>query len=130
MNARAVRSDGAPTPTGTYSQGIACGSLVFLSGQTPRDLDGHRLSHLSFEAQARVAMDNLKAVAESAGLSLGNAVKVTVYLRDPSNTAVFDEVYRDYISEPWPARTLVQSNFIGFELEVDAILFCSSVAGG
>jgi 2-iminobutanoate/2-iminopropanoate deaminase len=43
---------------------------------------------------------------------------------------VFDEVYRDYISEPWPARTLVQSNFIGFELEVDAILFCSSVAGG
>jgi 2-iminobutanoate/2-iminopropanoate deaminase len=129
MSVRAIRTDRAPQPKGTYNQAIACGNLVFLSGQTPRDLDGRRLSHLSFDAQARRTLDNLEAVAETEGLSLRNAVKVTVYLRDPANAAAFDEVYRDYIAEPWPARTLVQSNFIDFELEVDAILFSSAVNG-
>ncbi|HWJ36734.1 MAG TPA: Rid family hydrolase [Steroidobacteraceae bacterium] len=128
MNIRAISTERAPKPKGAYNQAIGCGDLVFLSGQTPRDLDGRRLSHLSFDAQARKALDNLEAVARSGNLSLSHAVKVTVYLRDLSNAAAFDAVYRDYISEPWPARTLVQSSFIDFELEVDAILFRSSAA--
>jgi reactive intermediate/imine deaminase len=122
MSPRAISTVGAPQPKGSYSQAIACGNLLFLSGQTPRDLDGTRLSHLPFEGQARRALDNLKAVAEAANFTLERAVKVTVYLRDLANAAAFDAVYREYISQPWPARTLVQSNFIDFELEVDAIL--------
>ena len=122
MSARAINTVRAPQPRGSYSQAIACGNLLFLSGQTPRDLDGTPLSHLPFESQALRALDNLKAVAEAANFTLERAVKVTVYLRDLANAAAFDAVYRDYISQPWPARTLVQSNFIDFELEVDAIL--------
>ncbi|MDB6082760.1 MAG: endoribonuclease family protein 1 [Gammaproteobacteria bacterium] len=129
MSARAIHTVRAPQPKGSYSQAIACGNLLFLSGQTPRDLDGTRLSHLPFEDQARKALENLKAVAEAGNSTLGNAVKVTVYLRDLANAAAFDAVYRDYISPPWPARTLVQSNFIDFEVEVDAIL-CHSPSNG
>jgi 2-iminobutanoate/2-iminopropanoate deaminase len=126
MNVQAINTDRAPKPKGAYNQAIACGNLIFLSGQTPRDLKGQALSDLPFGMQARRALDNLEAVAKSGNLSLGNAVKVTVYLRNLSNAAAFDEIYRSYISEPWPARTLVQSSFIDFELEIDAILFGSS----
>ena len=129
MRARAVNTMRAPQPKGTYNQAVACGNLLFLSGQTPRDQTGMRLSHLPFEAQARRALDNLRAVAEAGNCSLANAVKVTVYLRDLANAASFDAVYRDYVSQPWPARTLVQSNFLDFELEVDAIL-CHSSSNG
>lgn len=122
MTIVAVSTDQAPKPNGTYNQAVACGNLVFLSGQTPRDLEGNRLSHLKFDAQARQALDNLQAVAKASGLSLGNCVKVTVYLRDLANAREFDLIYREYVSEPCPARTLVQSSFVDFDLEVDAIL--------
>jgi len=130
MNVQIIDTDQAPRPKGAYNQAIACGNLVFVSGQTPRDLSGRYLSHLPFESQARRALDNLEAIAAAANLSLKNAVKVTVYLRDLANAATFDAVYRHYISEPWPARTLVQSSFIDFELEVDAILAHPRVPGG
>jgi 2-iminobutanoate/2-iminopropanoate deaminase len=129
MSVRAIHTVRAPQPRGSYSQAIACGNLLFLSGQTPRDLNGTRLSHLPFEDQVRKALENLKAVAEAGNSTLGSAVKVTVYLRDLANAAAFDAVYRNYVSRPWPARTLVQSSFIDFEVEVDAIL-CHSPSIG
>jgi 2-iminobutanoate/2-iminopropanoate deaminase len=122
MTIVAVSTDQAPKPNGTYSQAVGCENLVFVSGQTPRDLEGNRLSHLAFGAQARQALDNLQAIANASGLSLHNCVKVTVYLRDPANAREFDVIYSEYVNEPWPSRTLVQSSFVDFEIEVDAIL--------
>jgi 2-iminobutanoate/2-iminopropanoate deaminase len=119
---QAVNSENAPPPAGTYSQAIVCGDLVFLSGQTPRDASGNRVGHLPFEDQVRQTLDNLNAVASELGLSLHDAVKVTVYLKNPARAPDFDKIYRGYVAEPWPARSLVQSGFIDFELEVDAIL--------
>jgi len=119
---QAVNSENAPPPAGAYSQAIVCGDLVFLSGQTPRDVSGARLSHLPFEDQVRQTLDNLNAVAGELGLSLHDAVKVTVYLKNPARAPDFDKIYRGYVAQPWPARSLVQSGFIDFELEVDAIL--------
>jgi enamine deaminase RidA (YjgF/YER057c/UK114 family) len=100
----------------------ASGTFVFLSGQTPRQLDGQRLSGAPFETQAKLALDNLSALAAAAGLSLGDAVKVNVYLREAGDAAAFDRIYRTYVSEPYPARTLTISPFSGFDVEVDAIL--------
>jgi len=122
MTIVAVSTDQAPKPNGTYNQAVAYGNLVFLSGQTPRDLEGNRLSHRTFDAQARQALDNLQAIAKASGLSLRNCAKVTVYLQDPANAREFDLIYREYVSEPWPARTLVQSSFVDFEIEIEAIL--------
>ena len=119
---KAFKSDKTPPPTGTYSVAIRAGGLVFLSGQTPRDRHNVRHGDKPFGEQARMALDNLEAAANAAGLSLKDAVKVGVYLRNPADAKEFDAIYAGYVAEPAPARTLVQSSFNGFDIEVDAIL--------
>ena len=126
MGRVAIATDRAPKPAGSYTQGVrASGTFVFLSGQTPRRLDGQRLSGAPFVQQASLALDNLAAVAEAAGLSLSDAVKVNVYLRNAIDAPAFDDIYRSYVSEPFPARTLTISPFSGFDIEVDAVLLDS-----
>ena len=111
-----------PPPAGSYRPAAHAGGLVFLAGQTPRDQAGVRHGDQPFEVQARMVLDNLEAAARAAGLSLKAAVKVNVFLRNPSDAQAFDAIYREYVVDPLPARTLVQSGLIGFDIEVDAIL--------
>jgi 2-iminobutanoate/2-iminopropanoate deaminase len=115
-------SDKTPPPAGSYSTAMEAGGLVFLAGQTPRDRDNVRHGDKPFAAQARMALDNLEAAANAAGLSLKDAVRVGVFLRNPADAKEFDAIYREYVSEPYPVRTLTQSNFAGFDIEVDAVL--------
>jgi 2-iminobutanoate/2-iminopropanoate deaminase len=122
MSAVALHSDAAPAPAGTYSQGMQAGQLVFLAGQTPRDRHGVRWGGSPFETQVRVVLDNLQAIAQAAGLTLRDAVKVNVFLRDTTLSAQFDAIYADYVGSVPPARTLTQSSLNGFDVEVDAIL--------
>ena len=122
MTRKAYTSDRAPLPAGSYSVAVEAGGLVFLAGQTPRDRENVRHGDKPFEVQARMTLDNLEAAANAAGLSLKNAVKVGVFLRNPADAKAFDALYREYVSEPLPARTLVQSNLVGFDIEVDAVL--------
>ena len=116
-----VRTAEAPAPAGAYSQAIATGELVFLAGQGPFRPDGSRVEG-PFDDQARQTFANLAAVAEAAGSSLANAVRVGVFLRDMGNFGAMNEIYREFFSEPLPARTTIQSDLPGFEIEVDAIL--------
>ena len=122
MTRRAYTSDETPPPAGTYSIAVQAQGLVFLAGQTPRDRDNVRHGDKPFEFQARMALDNLEAAARAAGLSLKDAVKVTVFLKNPADAKAFDGIYKAYVGDPPPARTLVQSNLVGFVVEVDAIL--------
>ena len=98
------------------------GRLLFISGQGPVDPETGRFVVESFEQQTRLTLDNLKAAAEAGGTSLARAVKVNAYLRDMADFAVFNDVYRAYFPEPRPARTTVQSDLAGFDIEVDAII--------
>jgi len=111
-----------PPPAGTYSPFVKAGGLVFLSGQTPRDCNNVRHGDKPFAFQARMALDNLEAAARAAGLSLRDAVKVGVFLKNPADAKEFDAIYATYVGSPPPARTLVQSSFVGFDIEVDAVL--------
>lgn len=122
MTRRAFVNDRGALPAGSYSAAIEANGFVFLAGQTPRDRDNVRHGDKPFAFQARMAMDNLEAAANAAGLSLKDAVRVGVFLKNPSDAKAFDEIYREYVSEPFPVRTLVQSTFAGFDIEVDAIL--------
>ena len=119
-----IATDQAPPPAGTYSQGIeATGRMVFLSGQTPRLPDGTRLGDVPFKEQAIQALRNLEAVAAAAGLSLAtHGAKVTVYLKNLDDRVEFDAVYAEFLGDVPPSRTIVQSNFTMFDIEVDAIL--------
>jgi len=122
MSIKAFSSDRLPMPVGTYSAAVQAGDLVFLSGQTPRDRNNNRYGDKPFMFQARMVMDNLEAAANAAGLSMKNAVRVGVFLKNPADARTFDSIYAQYVGNPPPARTLVQSNLIGFDIEVDAIL--------
>lgn len=118
----AANTPGAPPPAGTYSQAIRVGRLAFLAGQTPRTESGERLNDAPFADQAHQVLRNLEAVANSMGASLGDAVKVNVFLVDPTRSREFDEIYRKFVGSPPPARTLTQSDLPGFVIEVDAII--------
>lgn len=123
MTREAFTHEELPPPAGTYSAAFRAGGLVFLSGQTPRDKDNVRHGDKPFAVQVRMTLDNLECAARAAGLTLRDAVRVGVFLRDPANQAKeFDRIYADYVGKPPPARTLVQSDLPGFDIEVDAIL--------
>jgi 2-iminobutanoate/2-iminopropanoate deaminase len=121
MPKRPLSTDRAPAPTGPYSQAIAGGGFVFLAGQGPTAPDGTPIDG-SFEEQARQTFANLRALAEAAGGSLADAVRVGVYLHDMADFATMNEVYREFFPEPLPARTTIQSDLPGFAVEADAIL--------
>ena len=119
-----IRSDMAPPPGGPYSQAIRSGGFLFLAGQGPFRHDGSKVEG-SFEEQARQTFSNLEAVAQAAGASLADAVRVGVYLRDMSNFPAMNKVYAEFFRDPMPARTTIQSDLPGFEIEVDAVLAMS-----
>ena len=121
MAKQQITSSSAPPPSGAYSQGISAGGFVFLSGQGPLDTDGNVIEG-DFAAQARQVFANLAAVAEAAGGSLADAVRVGVYLDDMDDFAEMNTIYRQTFPEPLPARTTIQTPLPGFGIEVDVVL--------
>lgn len=117
-----VSTNAAPTPSGPYSQAVRAGDFVFLAGQTARTSDGPLSAETPREDHCRLVLSNLAAVAEAAGGSLGDAVKVTVYLGDLSWKPDFDAVYAQVVSGA-PARTTVRAEPPTGMVEVDAILY-------
>jgi 2-iminobutanoate/2-iminopropanoate deaminase len=117
-----VTRPGRPNPL-PYSHGVvASGRLLFIAGQGPVDHATGEFVLGTFEEQVRLTLDNLAAIAAVAGADLSRAVKVNAYLRDMSGFARFNEVYREYFGAHPPARTTVQSDLPGFEVEIDAVL--------
>ncbi len=124
MSKQAIHSNDAPAAIGTYSQAIATGGLVFLSGQIPLDPATMEVVDGDFEARARRVFDNLAAVAAEAGGSLDDIVKLTVFLTDLDNFATVNSVMEDYFQQPFPARAAVGVASLpkGVDVEADAIL--------
>ena len=124
MSKKAIHSDNAPAAIGTYSQAIEAGGLVFLSGQIPLVPATMEIVAGDFEARARQVFDNLQAVAEAAGGSLNDVVKLTVFLTDLDNFATVNSVMESYFTQPFPARAAVGVASLpkGVDVEADAIL--------
>ncbi len=124
MSKQSIHSDSAPAAIGTYSQAIQTGDLVFLSGQIPLDPATMEVVDGDFEARARRVFDNLRAVAEAAGGSLDQVVKLTIFLTDLGNFATVNSVMEDYFQQPYPARAAVGVASLpkGVDVEADAIL--------
>jgi reactive intermediate/imine deaminase len=121
MTMRAITTPDAPPASGGYSQGIVAEPFLFLSGQGPFDPAGELVDG-SIGAQVRQVFANLQAVAEAAGSSLAQAVRVGVYLSDLEHFDEMDRVYREIFAEPRPARTTIQSDIVGFDVEADAVV--------
>ena len=124
MSRKAIHSDNAPAAIGTYSQAIQTGSLVFLSGQIPLVPETMEVVDGDFEARARQVFDNLSAVAEAAGGSLNDVVKLTIFLTDLDNFAAVNAVMESYFDRPFPARAAVGVASLpkGVDVDADAVL--------
>jgi len=123
---RRIASSDAPPQSGGYSQAIEANGLVFLSGQAPFDSEG-KLVGGSVAEQVAQTLYNLDVVARSAGTSLTRAVRVGVYLRDLEDFVEMDGAFRAFFGDGavLPARTTIQSDLIGFAVEIDAIVLAS-----
>jgi reactive intermediate/imine deaminase len=107
MSRKAIHTEQAPQAIGTYSQAVRAGDTVYLSGQIPFDPATNELVTGNIEAEIRRVFDNLKAVAEAAGGSLAQAVKVNVYLTDLAHFAKVNEIMATYFPQPYPARAAI-----------------------
>jgi reactive intermediate/imine deaminase len=125
MPRQIIATDKAPAAIGTYVQAVKTGNTVYCSGQIGLDPATMQLVE-GFEAQTVRVFDNLKAVAEAADATLGDAVRLTIYLTDLANFAKVNEVMARYFSEPYPARAAVGVKELprGALVEADAILVC------
>lgn len=119
-----ISTDRAPAAIGTYSQAVRHGDTVYVSGQIPIDPASGDIVSQDFEAQARQVFANLQAVAEAAGGSLGDALKLTIFLTDLSQFATVNTVMADFVPEPYPARAAVEVSALpkGVQVEADAVL--------
>jgi 2-iminobutanoate/2-iminopropanoate deaminase len=109
-------------PQGPYSQAVLSqGVHVWVSGQGPVDPDTGELRLGSFREQAELTFRNIGVLLEAAGASFRDVVKVGIHLADIGNFAELNEVYRQFFSEPFPARTTVQSGLPRIAIEVDCI---------
>lgn len=124
MSKEAIHTNSAPAAIGTYSQAIRAGDLVFLSGQIPLVAETMEVVEGDFEARARQVFLNLSAVAEAAGGSLNDVVKLTIFLTDLDNFATVNAVMEDFFEQPFPARAAVGVASLpkGVDVEADAIL--------
>ncbi|MDI6103632.1 RidA family protein [Actinoplanes sp. NEAU-A12] len=123
MPKRAVMTDKAAPAGGPYSHAVIAGDTIYLAGAIPALPDGTRVTG-SFAEQAHAAFRNLAAVAEAAGSSLNDAVRVGVYLRDFSDFPEMNEIYQQYIKGPDRAvRTTLPVPLVGFDIEIDAVLY-------
>ncbi|MBE7926193.1 MULTISPECIES: RidA family protein [Pseudomonadaceae] len=123
MTRTVITSDKAPAAIGPYSQAIKAGNTVYMSGQIPLDPKTMELVE-GFEAQTVQVFENLKSVAEAAGGSLANIVKLNIFLTDLGNFAAVNEVMTRYFQAPYPARAAIGINALpkGSLVEMDAIL--------
>ena len=123
MTRSIVSTPNAPAAIGTYSQAVHAGNTLYVSGQIGLDPATGQLVE-GFDKQVDRVFGNLKAVVEAAGASLGDTVKLTVYLTDLANFARVNETMTRYFSPPFPARAVVGVGSLprGALVEADAIV--------
>ena len=125
MNNRAVISTtAAPSAIGPYSQAVKVGNTVWISGQIPLDPETMELVSGGIEAETRQVFANLQAIANAAGGSLDNSVKINISLTDLGNFQVVNTIMAEELTEPYPARACVQVAALpkGVQIEIEAIL--------
>lgn len=118
-----IRTSRAPRPTAPLSQATRFGNLVFVSGSTGRHPETGRYPDGGIKEQTRQTLENIKAVLEEAGTSLGNVLKVTAFLKDLGDRPGFNEVYSSYFPADQPARTALGAGALGegMLVEIEAI---------
>lgn len=107
MIIEAIITKEAPKAIGPYSQGIKAGNIMYTSGQLPIDPETGEMPD-NIKEQTRMSLENLKKVLEAAGSSLQQVIKTTVFLSDMNHFAVMNQVYGEFFSDNYPARSAIE----------------------
>ena len=120
-----VSTDRAPAAIGTYSQAMRAGDTVYMSGQIPLDPQTMELVGDDPAAQIHQVFRNLSAVAEAAGGTLADVVRLSVYLTDLGHFGKVNEIMAEYFSAPYPARAAIGVAALprGALVEMDAVAY-------
>lgn len=124
MNREIIATDRAPQAIGTYSQAVKVDNTVYLSGQIPLVPETMEMVAGDMEAQIVRVFDNLTAVAEAAGGTLNDVVKLNIFLTDLGHFALVNEVMARYFDQPYPARAAIQAAALpkDAQVEMDAVM--------
>ena len=124
MKKTIISTDNAPQAIGTYSQAVKVDNTVYISGQIPLVPSTMEVVEGGIAAEITQVFENLKAVAEAAGGSLSDIVKVNIYLTDLTNFPTVNEIMATYFAEPYPARAAVGIAALpkGVGVEMEAIM--------
>lgn len=123
-NKAVINTEKAPAAIGPYSQAVKAGNTVYLSGQIPLDPATMEIVSDDFEMQARQVFTNLQAVCEEAAGTLGDIVKLNLYLVDLDNFAIVNKVMEEFFAMPFPARAAVGVKALpkGSQVEAEAVM--------
>ncbi len=102
-----INTEAAPAAIGPYSQAILAGNFIFTSGQLPIDPATGAFPEGGVQAQTRQSLSNIKTILAAGGMDLSNVVKTNVFLADMGDFAAMNEIYSEFFSEPFPARSAV-----------------------
>ncbi|HEX3378650.1 MAG TPA: RidA family protein [Paraburkholderia sp.] len=120
----------APLPRGHYAQATRANGLVFVSGQLPLTKDGDSIIAEGLDAQVRQALANVREVLLAAGSDIDQLLSVQIYVSDIEDWPRVNELYREFIGDPAPARTVVPCAELhyGAQVEISAIALCNDDA--
>lgn len=124
MSRKIISTDQAPQAIGTYSQAVQVGNTVYLSGQIPLVPSSMTLVEGDMSAQIQQVFNNLQAVANAAGGSLNDMVKLNIFLTDLGHFPTVNEIMAQYFQQPYPARAAIGVAALpkGAAVEMDGIL--------
>ena len=121
MPRQALQPEGMARPRPPYSPVVISGDTVYTAGQVAYDANG-ALVEGGIEEQTRRVLENVRTCLEAAGCTLDDVVKVTAFLVDLGEVAGYNEVYREFFDEPYPARSTVQAGLApGVLVEIEAV---------
>jgi 2-iminobutanoate/2-iminopropanoate deaminase len=119
-----VYTDNAPKPVGPYSQGIIAGDFIYVAGQGPADPATGKKVPGGVGPETEQVLKNIQAILAAAGATMGDVVKVNVYLQDVAEFAQMNEVYKRFFPENPPARTTVQAMPpVDIRVEIDCVAY-------
>ncbi len=122
MRKKPIHPECSPIPAGPYTPAVIGNGFVFLSGQTPEKQGTDEIIEGDIKVQTRQVLENIQGILAASGCTMDNVVKVNAYLVDMNDFGGFNEIYSQFFSKPYPARTTVKCDVAGdCLLEVDVI---------
>lgn len=128
MPKKQVQTENAPAAIGPYSQAVKVGKWIFTAGQIPIEPKSGNLVSGHIKDKTRQVMENIKAILEASGAKMDDVVKTTIFLANLQDFTAVNEVYGEYFTEPFPARSTVQVAALpkGVSVEIDAVAYTGS----